>query len=67
MLNTTAEQAHSDEVVSLKFRPSSDLDSSASKHMVVTSGIDGKFKIWTLTDDSDIYSKCMFFNRIFNL
>lgn len=39
----------------LKFRPhGDDLD---VVHSVVTSSVDGKFKTWTLVDDTDIYSE----------
>lgn len=42
-------------MVDLKFRPhGDDLD---VVHSVVTSSVDGKFKTWTLVDDTDIYSK----------
>lgn len=42
-------------MVDLKFRPhGDDLD---VVHSVVTSSVDGKFKTWTLVDDTDIYSE----------
>lgn len=54
-LNTVVHYPHDKKVVDLKFRPhGDDLD---VVHSVVTSSVDGKFKTWTLVDDTDIYSK----------
>lgn len=54
-LNTVVHYPHDKKVVDLKFRPhGDDLD---VVHSVVTSSADGKFKTWTLVDDTDIYRK----------
>ena len=54
-LNTIVHYPHDKKVVDLKFRPhGDDLD---IVHSAVTSSEDGKFKTWTLVDDSDIYSE----------
>lgn len=54
-LNTVVHYPHDKKVVDLKFRPyGDDLD---VVHSVVTSSVDGKFKTWTLVDDTDIYSE----------
>lgn len=54
-LNTVVHYPHDKKVVDLKFCPhGDDLD---VVHSVVTSSVDGKFKTWTLVDDTDIYSE----------
>ncbi|XP_053374585.1 WD repeat-containing protein 75-like [Mercenaria mercenaria] len=55
VLNTSVEMPHEEKVHSLKFRPVSTTASSGMEHMAVTSSSDGKFKIWLLVDDTDIY------------
>ncbi|KAL4222402.1 WD repeat-containing protein 75 [Mactra antiquata] len=55
ILNTIVEEPHNDTVNTLKFRPLHSQSSAGMENMAVTSGNDGKFKIWNLVDDSDIY------------
>ena len=52
-LNTTVESPHSSKVETLKFRE----NSKNGSVMAVTTCKDGKFKLWSLIDDTDIYSK----------
>ena len=52
-LNTNVDMPHTNEVHTLKFRPPvKDRDL-----MAVTSSSDGKFKLWSIVDDTDIYSE----------
>ena len=62
VLNTTVEQPHDQRVASLEFRPQSETSAVGTEHMLVTSSGDGKFKTWLLVDDTDIYSKNLFFH-----
>ncbi|KAL5006753.1 hypothetical protein ScPMuIL_015559 [Solemya velum] len=54
VLNTTVELTNQDRVHSLKFRPCCGGGNSLDP-MVVTTSSDGKFRLWTLVDDTDIY------------
>ncbi len=54
VLNTSVDCPHIDLVCSLKFRPEPVNDPAP---MAVTTSLDGKFKLWKLVDDTDIYSK----------
>ncbi|XP_078621982.1 WD repeat-containing protein 75-like [Branchiostoma floridae x Branchiostoma japonicum] len=51
-LNTTVDCPHQGKVNALVFQPHSDTDLPPT---AVSAGDDGKFKIWTLVDDTDIY------------
>jgi len=63
VLNTTVEGPHEDYVHTLQMRPLSTSASPDRHHMAVTSSRDGKFKLWNLVDDTDIYSRiCLMFN-----
>ncbi|XP_052809622.1 WD repeat-containing protein 75-like [Mya arenaria] len=55
VLNTTVEWPHSETICTLKMRPISQTSSHDKRHMAVTTSADGKFKIWVLVDDTDIY------------
>jgi len=52
VLNTTVEMPHTEPVKSLIMRPG-----TSGPPMAVTTSGDGKFKIWQLADDTDIYRK----------
>ena len=52
-MNTTVEFPHTGKVTTLKFRATG-RDGSV---MAVTTCKDGKFKLWSLVDDTDIYSE----------
>ncbi|XP_052259102.1 WD repeat-containing protein 75-like isoform X2 [Dreissena polymorpha] len=53
VLNTTVEAPHVEAVHTLKMRPGSGV--KGSQAMAVTASNDGKFKLWRVTDDTDIY------------
>ncbi|XP_074659622.1 WD repeat-containing protein 75-like [Tubulanus polymorphus] len=54
-LNTVIDMPHDDRINSLKFRPTLNKDDDAAT--VVTTSADGRFKLWSLVDDTDIYRK----------
>ncbi|XP_069110726.1 WD repeat-containing protein 75-like isoform X1 [Argopecten irradians] len=53
-LNTTVEVPHDKKVTCLRFRPD-DFSGIDEDPMVVTTSLDGKFKIWSNMDDTNIY------------
>ncbi len=53
ILNTSVDFPHNQHVNTLKFRPHCD----PNPVMAVSTSSDGKFKLWALIDDTDIYSK----------
>ncbi|XP_033761467.1 WD repeat-containing protein 75-like [Pecten maximus] len=53
-LNTTVEVPHDKIITCLRFRPD-DFSSNNEDPMVVTTSLDGKFKIWSNMDDTNIY------------
>ena len=54
MLNTCVDLPHEQPVTALAFRPPL---SGNDNPMAVTASSDGRFKLWTLADDTDIYRK----------
>ncbi|KAM4626716.1 WD repeat-containing protein 75 [Discoglossus pictus] len=55
VLNTTINMPHEDKITSLCFRTGGDSETEAPT--LVTTGKDGRFKVWILTDNSDIYKQ----------
>ncbi|XP_071956994.1 WD repeat-containing protein 75-like [Antedon mediterranea] len=53
ILNTNVENPHLVKITSLCFQPL--LSNKEATPTAVTASVDGKFKIWNLVDDSDIY------------
>lgn len=53
VLNTSVEMPHTQRVCTVKFRPVI----KGETGMAVTTCGDGKFKLWALVDDTDIYRK----------
>ncbi|KAL3831907.1 hypothetical protein ACJMK2_023601 [Sinanodonta woodiana] len=55
VLNTTVEMAHEKRILSLRSRPTLLPSRKDPQPMMVTSSSDGKFKLWSLVDDTDIH------------
>ncbi|CAH1788228.1 unnamed protein product, partial [Owenia fusiformis] len=59
VLNTTIDLPHQKKVSCMKFRPTNQSEDPTS---LLTTSEDGKFKIWQIMDDTDIYRNNVCFN-----